>query len=83
MALVGPSGAGKTTLAGLVTRFRDPNSGSVLIDGVDIQDVTLSSLRDQISLVAQETFLFNDTVANNIALRDGELRPGAPADGCR
>ncbi len=67
VALVGPSGAGKTTLAGLVTRFRDPNTGSVSIDGVDIQDVTLSSLRDQISLVAQETFLFNDTVANNIA----------------
>jgi len=67
VALVGPSGAGKTTLAGLVTRFRDPNSGAVRLDGVDIQDVTLSSLRDQISLVAQETFLFNDTVANNIA----------------
>ena len=67
VALVGPSGAGKTTLAGLVNRFRDPNSGAVRIDGVDIQDVTLSSLRDLISLVAQETFLFNDTVANNIA----------------
>ena len=67
VALVGPSGAGKTTLAGLVNRFRDPNSGAVRIDGVDIHDVTLSSLRDLISLVAQETFLFNDTVANNIA----------------
>ena len=67
VALVGPSGAGKTTLAGMVPRFRDPVAGSVLIDGVDIRDLTLGSLRSQISLVAQETFLFNDTVAHNIA----------------
>jgi len=67
VALVGPSGAGKTTLAGLVPRFRDPGEGAVLIDGVDIQDLTPASLRSQISLVAQETFLFNDTVTNNIA----------------
>jgi subfamily B ATP-binding cassette protein MsbA len=67
VALVGPSGAGKTTLAGLVPRFRDPNDGAVLIDGVDVQDLALDSLRSKISLVAQETFLFNDTVANNIA----------------
>jgi subfamily B ATP-binding cassette protein MsbA len=67
VALVGPSGAGKTTLAGLVPRFRDPLEGSVLIDGIDIQDLALGSLRSHISLVAQETFLFNDTVANNIA----------------
>ncbi len=67
VALVGPSGAGKTTLASLVPRFRDPIGGSVRIDGTDIQDLTLDSLRAKISLVAQETFLFNDTVANNIA----------------
>jgi subfamily B ATP-binding cassette protein MsbA len=67
VALVGPSGAGKSTLAGLVPRFRDPNKGAVLIDGINIQDLSLTSLRAKISLVAQETFLFNDTVANNIA----------------
>ncbi len=67
VALVGASGAGKTTLASLVPRFRDPSSGAVLIDGRDIRDYTLDSLRANISLVAQETFLFNDTVANNIA----------------
>jgi subfamily B ATP-binding cassette protein MsbA len=67
VALVGSSGAGKTTLASLVPRFRDVNSGSVLIDGTDLRELTLTSLRDKISLVAQETFLFNDTVANNIA----------------
>ncbi len=67
IALVGPSGAGKTTLAGLLPRFRDPVAGAVRIDGVDIREVTLASLRANISLVAQDTFLFNDTVANNIA----------------
>ncbi len=67
VALVGPSGAGKTTLAGLLPRFRDPVLGAVLIDGIDVRKLTLKSLRDKISLVAQETFLFNDTVAKNIA----------------
>lgn len=67
VALVGPSGAGKTTLAGLVPRFRDAVAGTVLIDGVDVRELELASLRDKISVVAQETFLFNDTVANNIA----------------
>ena len=66
-ALVGSSGAGKTTLVGLLPRFLDAAGGVVRIDGVDIRDLTLDSLRKQISLVAQETFLFNDTVANNIA----------------
>jgi subfamily B ATP-binding cassette protein MsbA len=64
---VGPSGAGKTTLAGLLPRFRDPVAGAVRIDGMDIREVTLASLREKISLVAQDTFLFNDTVGNNIA----------------
>jgi subfamily B ATP-binding cassette protein MsbA len=67
VALVGSSGAGKTTLASLVPRFRDVVSGAVRIDGVDVRELRLKALRDQISLVAQETFLFNDTVANNIA----------------
>jgi subfamily B ATP-binding cassette protein MsbA len=67
VALVGPSGAGKTTLASLVPRFRDVVSGSVRIDGIDVREMGLGSLREKISLVAQETFLFNDSVANNIA----------------
>jgi subfamily B ATP-binding cassette protein MsbA len=67
MAIVGASGAGKTTLFNLIPRFYDPTGGSVMIDGQDIRRGTLKSLRDQIGLVTQETFLFNDTVANNIA----------------
>ncbi len=66
VALVGPSGGGKTTLANLLPRFYDVASGAVKIDGHDIRDVRLSSLREQIGMVAQDTFLFNDTVANNI-----------------
>jgi subfamily B ATP-binding cassette protein MsbA len=67
VALVGPSGAGKSTLANLVPRFYDVASGRILIDGRDIRDFTIGSLRSKIGLVAQETFLFNDTVARNIA----------------
>ena len=66
VALVGPSGAGKTTLANLVPRFYDVEKGAVRIDGRDVRDLKLASLREKISLVAQDTFLFNDTVANNI-----------------
>jgi subfamily B ATP-binding cassette protein MsbA len=73
VALVGPSGAGKTTLASLVPRFRDVVSGAVRIDGVDVREIGLASLRDKISLVAQETFLFNDTVANNIGYGQQKL----------
>jgi subfamily B ATP-binding cassette protein MsbA len=66
VALVGPSGAGKTTLANLVPRFYDVTGGAVRIDGKDVRDLQLASLREKIGMVAQETFLFNDTVANNI-----------------
>ena len=67
VALVGLSGAGKTTLVNLIPRFYDVTEGAVLIDGVDIRDVTLASLRGQIALVTQETVLFDDTIAANIA----------------
>jgi subfamily B ATP-binding cassette protein MsbA len=67
VALVGPSGAGKSTLANLAPRFYDVASGRILIDGKDIRDFTIASLRSKIGLVAQDTFLFNDTVARNIA----------------
>jgi subfamily B ATP-binding cassette protein MsbA len=67
VALVGPSGGGKTSLANLVPRFYDVTGGSVRIDGHDVRQLELGSLRSLIGLVAQDTFLFNDTVANNIA----------------
>jgi len=67
VAFVGRSGAGKSTLVSLLPRFYEIDRGRILIDGVDIQDVTLSSLRDQIALVSQHVTLFNDTIAHNIA----------------
>jgi subfamily B ATP-binding cassette protein MsbA len=66
VALVGPSGAGKTTLANLVPRFYDVTGGAVLVDGTDVRDLELASLRGNIGIVSQDPFLFNDTVANNI-----------------
>lgn len=66
LALVGPTGVGKTTIASLIPRFYDPTAGRILIDGHDLRRVTLESLRRQISLVLQDTFLFNGTVAENI-----------------
>jgi ATP-binding cassette, subfamily B, bacterial MsbA len=66
VALVGPSGAGKTTLANLIPRFYDVGAGRILIDGYDVREVTLQSLRGQIGLVPQETLLFSDTVRDNI-----------------
>lgn len=67
IALVGASGAGKTTLVNLLPRFYDPQAGQILIDGINIQDVTLNTLRQQIGIVPQETILFSGTIAQNIA----------------
>jgi len=67
VALIGLSGAGKTTIINLISRFYEANTGRIMIDGIDIREVTLSSLRSQIGLVTQELILFNDTVRNNIA----------------
>ena len=72
VALVGMSGAGKSTLADLIPRFYDVSSGQITIDGVDVRDVRLASLRSQIGIVTQHTFLFDDTVRNNIAYGDPE-----------
>jgi subfamily B ATP-binding cassette protein MsbA len=67
LALVGSSGGGKSTLVNLIPRFFDVSSGSLTLDGIDVRDVTLKSLRNQIGMVTQQTILFNDTVRNNIA----------------
>jgi len=67
IALVGPSGGGKTTLCSLIPRFYDVSSGSILIDGVDIRSVTISSLRDNVGVVAQDVYLFSGSVRENIA----------------
>jgi len=72
-AFVGLSGAGKTTIINLLTRFYDPTSGSIKIDGIDLREVTLESLRSQLGLVTQETILFNDTVRANIAYGLGDV----------
>lgn len=74
LAVVGSSGAGKSTLVHLIPRFFDVTGGRLLVDEVDVRDVTLASLREQIGIVTQETVLFNDTVRNNIAYG----RPNVP-----
>lgn len=84
LAIVGHSGGGKTTLTNLVPRFLDVTSGSVTIDGYDIRDVTMATLRDQIAMVTQQTILFNDTVKNNIGYgslgrSDAEITEAAEA----
>jgi subfamily B ATP-binding cassette protein MsbA len=73
VALVGLSGAGKSTLTNLLMRFYDPTRGQILIDGTDIRDGKLASLRAQIALVTQEVILFNDTIINNIAYGGAEF----------
>lgn len=67
LAIVGPTGVGKTTIVSLIERFYDPQSGSIKIDGLDIKDASIESLRSQISMVLQDVFLFNGTIAENIA----------------
>ena len=70
VALVGQSGSGKSTIANLLTRFYDVENGTITIDGQNIKDVTLKSLRDQMAIVTQDSILFNDTIATNVALSD-------------
>ncbi len=82
VAIVGPTGSGKSTLVNLLSRFYDPQQGRVLIDGVDLRDTTLSSIRRQVGFVFQETYLFSDTVEANIAygrpnIRGGEVEAAA------
>jgi subfamily B ATP-binding cassette protein MsbA len=72
VALVGRSGSGKTTIASLLPRFYEPQEGEVRIDGVPVRELSLASLRDQISLVTQDVILFNDSIANNIAYGSGQ-----------
>lgn len=84
LAIVGPSGAGKSTLINLIPRFFDIEQGSISIDGQDIRDINLQSLRDQIAIVTQHTILFNETIRNNIAYGDSnksdeEIRSAADA----
>jgi subfamily B ATP-binding cassette protein MsbA len=74
LALVGPSGAGKSTLVNLIPRFFDVTSGRILIDNRDVRELTLASLRHQIAQVTQETILFNDTVRNNIAYGQPDVK---------
>jgi subfamily B ATP-binding cassette protein MsbA len=83
LAIVGPSGGGKTTLTNLIPRFLDLKEGSILIDGTDIRDVTVASLRSQIAMVTQQTILFNDTVRNNIAYGDQQASLQAIHDAAR
>lgn len=86
VALVGHTGSGKTTIANLISRFYDPTSGVVKMDGMDIRDVSLSSLREQISIVLQETFIFSGTIMENIRFgnphaSDQEVKDAAEAVG--
>ena len=73
LALIGHTGSGKTTLASLVPRFYDVDSGRVLVDGVDVRDVTLTSLRREIGVIPQDPFLFSTTVRENIAFGRPEM----------
>jgi ABC-type multidrug transport system fused ATPase/permease subunit len=79
IAVVGPTGAGKTTLVALVSRLYDPSSGSVRVDGLDVRDVRPADLARHVALVAQSTFVFEDTVRSNVTLAD-DGEPGSPDD---
>jgi subfamily B ATP-binding cassette protein MsbA len=77
LAIVGPSGAGKSTLVNLLPRFYDATAGRVLIDGSDVRDLQLQSLRNQVAMVTQDVILFNDTIRANIAYGDPSAGPDA------
>ena len=81
VALVGPSGAGKTTMTYLIPRLYDPTGGRILIDGHDLRDVTLASLTAQIGMVTQETYLFHDTILRQPAVCPGRRHPGGGRGG--
>jgi ATP-binding cassette, subfamily B, bacterial MsbA len=83
LAVVGPSGAGKSTLVNLIPRFFDVTSGRILIDGHDLRDLTLASLRRQVAQVTQETILFNDTVHNNIAYGQPDAKTAVVEEAAR
>ena len=76
VALVGPSGGGKSTIVNLIPRFYDIQGGSILIDGIDVRDLTLASLRAQVALVSQDVMMFNDSIANNIAYGREDISEG-------
>ena len=87
VALVGPTGAGKSTIVNLLPRFYDVTQGQILIDGQDIREVTLESLRQQIGIVSQEAFLFNGTIRENILYgrldaSEAEMMQAAMAANC-
>lgn len=83
LALVGSSGAGKTTLVNLIPRFYDPTEGAILIDGVDLREIRLPAIRRQIGIVSQETLLFDDTVGNNIAYGKDDATTEAITDAAK
>src|SRR5579884_902669 len=82
-AFVGPSGAGKTTITQLVPRFYDPQSGAIRIDGYDLRDLTLASLRENVGIVTQETYLFHDTIAANLRYAKAEASDAEVIAACR
>ena len=83
LALVGSSGAGKTTLVNLIPRFYDPTQGAILIDGVDLREIRLAALRRQIGIVSQETLLFDDTVRHNVAYGKDDVTDDAIIEAAR
>src|SRR5690606_21419948 len=83
VALVGPSGAGKTTLTYLIPRLYDPTEGRILIDGHDLRDVTLESLAANIGMVTQETYLFHDTILTNLLYAKLDATQEEVEEACR
>jgi ABC-type multidrug transport system fused ATPase/permease subunit len=83
VAIVGATGAGKSTIINLLNRFYEINSGTIAVDGIDIRDYTLASLRKNIAIVLQDVFLFADTIANNITLKDEAVSTAAIEEAAR